>query len=71
MAQSPSIRAEFVHLDHISQSHSRLGSHISREQEMRNLRLEVGHLRRRLRRRMYVRENKTPSLSQSSSSEGE
>ena len=38
---------------------------------MHNLKLEVGHLCRQLRRRMHVRENRTPLPSQSSSSEGE
>ena len=52
------------------QSHLWPGSHISHEKEMCNLKLEVGHLHRRLQRRMHVNENKTPSLSQSSSSKG-
>ena len=71
VSQSFSIRAESVHLDHINQSHSRLGSHISHEQETHNLRLEVDHLCKRLERRVHIRENRTPSSSQSSSSEGE
>ena len=50
-------------------SHLRSGSQILREQEMHNLRLEVDHLRRWLRHRVHLRENRTPSLSQSSSLE--
>jgi len=38
VTQSLSIRVESIHSDHISWSHSRLWSHISREQETRNLR---------------------------------
>ena len=44
VARSPSIRVESVHLDHISWSHLRPESHISHEQKMCNLKLEVGHL---------------------------
>ena len=65
VAQSPSIRAEFIHSDHINRSHSRSGSQILCEQETRNLRLEVDHLRRWLQHRVHFRENRTHSLSQS------
>lgn len=70
MAKSPSVRAESVHSDYINRSHSRLESHILCDKEMRNLKLEVSYLHRRLRRGVHKRENITPSLSQSSSSEG-
>lgn len=71
VAQSPSIRAESIHSNRISRSHSRLESHISHDKEMRNLRLVVGHLRRRLRHVVHKRENRTHSLGQSFNSEGE
>nr|POE84274.1 hypothetical protein CFP56_50768 [Quercus suber] len=38
VTQYPSIRDESINSDHISRSHSRLGSHLSREQETCNLR---------------------------------
>ena len=71
VARSPNISIESVHSNHISQSHLRPGSHISREQEACNLRLEIDHLRKQLRRRVHVREDRTPSPSQISSSKGE
>ena len=71
VARSPSIMAVSVHSNHISRSHSRLESHISLDKEICNLKLEVGHLHRRLRHGVHKRENRTPLLGQSSNLEGE
>ena len=68
MDRSPSIRVELVYSNHVSQSHSKPGSHVSQEQETRNLRLEIDHLRKRLQHRVHVRKDSTPPLSQSSES---
>ena len=40
-----------VHTTHTSRSHSRTGSHVSHEEETRNLKLEIDHLRKKLRRK--------------------
>jgi len=38
-----------VYTTHTSRSHSRTGSHISHGEETRNLKLEIDHLRKKLR----------------------
>ena len=58
--QTPSVRVETDYTDHTSRSHSRPGSHISHDEEMRNLRLEIDHLHKKLRHREHVRGNRTP-----------
>lgn len=42
-------RTPSVHTNHTSRSHSRTGSHVSYDEETRNLRLEIYHLRKKLR----------------------
>ena len=51
-------------IEHTERSHSRTGSHVSHEQEMRNLRLEINHLCKKLRRRECDRRNSTLPLSE-------
>ena len=53
-----------VHTTHTSRSQSQGGSHISHEENARNLQQEIDHLRRRLRRK---RRRRTPSSSESPS----
>lgn len=67
--RTPNIRVEIVYSDHISRSYSRLGSHISHEEQMKNLRLEIDHLCKWLRRRVHARGDRTPPSSQSFDSE--
>ena len=45
VAQSPSIRAVSILLDHINRSQSQSTSHVSHDKEMHNIKLEVSHLR--------------------------
>ena len=52
-------REASVHTNHTSRSHSRIGIHVSHDEETRNLRLEIDHLRRKLRRKQ--REATLPS----------
>ena len=47
-------------MDHTIRSHSRPESHISHDEETRNLRLEIDHLRKKLRRKEHVRQNRMP-----------
>ena len=47
-----------VHSTHTNTSHSRSGSHVSLEEETRNLQLEIDHLRRKLCRK---KRNASPS----------
>ena len=68
LAQSPSIKAEPVHPNHISRSHSVSSRHVPRDQEMHDLRMEVHHLRQWLRQRVHIRESRSRSPSPSSSS---
>ena len=44
--RTPSERVETDYTDHTSRSHSRPGSHISHDEETRNLKLEIDHLRK-------------------------
>ena len=44
-------------------AYSRIGSHISQEQETRNLRLEIDYLRKKLCHRVHNRGNRTPPSS--------
>ena len=65
MDQTPSVRVEPVYSDHVSRSHLRPRNHVSHEQETWNLRLEIDHLHKQPQRRVHVREDRTPSSSQS------
>ena len=56
-----------MHTTHTSKSQSRSGSHISHEENTRAMQLEIGHLRKKLRREQRRR---TPSNSGSSSIDG-
>ena len=49
--RTPSERVETDYIDHTSRSHSRPGSHISHDEETRNLKLEIDHLHKKLHRR--------------------
>ena len=40
-----------LHIGHTSRSHFGTGSHVSHREETRNLKLEIDHLRRKLRRK--------------------
>lgn len=71
VAQSPSIRLAFVHLDHITRSYSLSSRHAPRDQEIHDLRMEVGHLRWGLHQRVHIRKHKNPSPSPSFSSRDE
>ena len=51
-----------VHTAHTSKSHSRVGSHISQEQNNRTMQREIGHLKKELR---HARWRRTPSWSDS------
>ena len=60
LARTPSVQVETDYMDHTSKSHSRPGSHISHDEETRNLKLEIDPLRKKLRRKEHVRGNRTP-----------
>nr|POF25332.1 hypothetical protein CFP56_35456 [Quercus suber] len=47
-------------MDHTSRSQSRPGSHISHDQETRNLSLEINHLCKKLHHRVHVKGDRTP-----------
>ena len=49
--------------DHTNRSQLRTGSHVSHEQETRNLRLEIDHLRKKLHRRVHVKGDRMPPSS--------
>jgi len=57
---TPSVRVEIQHIEHTRRSYSKSGSYVSYEQETRNLRLEIDHLHKKLRRRERSRRNLTP-----------
>ena len=42
---------------------TRTGGHVSHEQETRNLRLEIDHLRKKLHRRVHVKGDRMPPSS--------
>jgi len=46
--RTPSVRVEMQHTRHSSRSHSRIGSHVSHEQETRNLRSEIDYLQKKV-----------------------
>ena len=58
--QTLSVRVETQHAEHTNRSQSRIGSHVSHEQETRNLRLEIDHLHKKLHHRVHVRGDQTP-----------
>ena len=60
LAWTPSVQVKTDYTDHTSRSHSRTGSHISYDEETRNPRLEIDHLRKKLCRREHVRGNREP-----------
>lgn len=41
-------RTPSVHTDHTSRSHSRIGGHVSHDEETRSLRLEIDHVHKKL-----------------------
>ena len=47
---TPSVRVENQYIEHTERNHSRIGSHVSHEQDKRNLKLKNDHLRKNLRR---------------------
>ena len=57
-----------VHTTHTSRSHSRVGSHISQEQNNRAMQLEINHLKKELR---HARWKRAPFNSNVSSNDGE
>ena len=57
-----------MHTTYTSRSHSRVGSHISQEQNNRAMQLEIDHLKRKL---CHARRKRTPSNSDLSSDDGE
>ena len=59
-------RALFVHSEHTDQHHA---SHNSHDEEEYNFKRKVDRLRRRLHRKAWIKEGRTPTLSQSSGSE--
>ena len=62
-------REASVHTDHTGRIHSRTGIHISHDEETRNLKLEINHLRRKLRRKQ--REAALPSSKTDSVEDGD
>lgn len=68
LAHSPSIKAKPVHPNHISRIHFVSSRNVPRDQEMHDLRVEVHHLRQRLRQRVHIKESRSRSPSPSSSS---
>ena len=57
-----------MHTTHISRSHSRVGSHVSQEQNNRAMQLEINHLKKELH---HARRRRTPFNSDVSSNDGE
>ena len=57
-----------MHTTHTSRSHSRVGSHVSQEQNNRAMQLEINHLKKELR---HARWKQTPSNFDVSSDDGE
>ena len=47
-----------IHIGHTSKSHSRSGSHLSHEENIRAMQLEINHLKRKL---CHERQRQTPS----------
>ena len=66
MANTHSQKAPSIYTDHTSQHHA---SHDSHNEGVYNLRRKVYHLRQRLHRKAWIREEIIPTPSQSSSSE--
>ena len=63
------LRMETQYPKHTKRSHSRTGSHVLHEQEARNLKLEIYHLRKKLRRKECNKRDST-SLSSEGSNGG-
>ena len=61
-------REDNVHTTHTSKSHSRVGSHVSQEQNNKAMQLEINHLKKKLR---HAWRKRTPSNSNVSSDDEE
>ena len=48
-SRTPNVQVDANYTDHTGRSHSRLGSHVSHDEETKNLRIEIYQLRKRLR----------------------
>ena len=46
---TPSVMIKSYHTERTERSHLRIGSHVSHEQETQKLKLEIDHLRKKLR----------------------
>ena len=65
-----SVRVETQHTKHTSRIQSSTRSHLSHEQETRNLKLVIDHLHKKLRHRAHVRGDPTPPSSLGSKDKG-
>ena len=66
-----SIRVEMQHTEHTSKIQSSTRSHVSHEQETRNLKLEIDHLLKKLCHKAHVRRDPTPPSSLGSNDKGD
>lgn len=66
--QTPSVQVDAEYINYTSRSHFRAGSLVSYDEETRNLRLEIDHLRKKLRCKQ--RETSPPSLETDSDEDG-
>ena len=62
----PSVMVESYHTECTKRSHSKTGSHVSHDQEMRNLQLEVDRLHKKLRRKERDKKDRSPPSSDGS-----
>ena len=58
---------ESYHIECTERSHSRIGNHVSHDQETRKLQQEIEYLRRKLRRREHDKRSPSPPSSEGSS----
>ena len=56
-------REDSVHTTHTSQSHSRVGSHVSQEKHNRAMQREIDHLKKKLRHARRKRTASSPDIS--------
>ena len=68
---TPIVRVKTQYIEHTSKCHLRTGSHVSHKKDTRNLRLEISHLHKKLRRRAHVRGEPTPPSSSGSDEDGD
>ena len=61
VAQSPSVKPVFVHSNHMTRSFSMSLGHALEDQEIHDLRVEVGHLRWGLHQRVHIKKPLTKS----------